>query len=195
LTKSSIHREDARRVGTFEKYAKEHWASWVDFAHENGYGTVDPVLITGVDRTNDWAILCYSNKAEVLGCKFTASISETASAWGSWDKPGFVHAKAVPQSRLPLPGASITASASGEYNQYVFVRYWTARRRRPGVPRTMKAGAGPHILLGQSGTVKDRQLRRATTRTSTQTGLPSCPTAFWTMTQVHPQALTSNLTS
>ncbi|KAF9785292.1 hypothetical protein BJ322DRAFT_1108747 [Thelephora terrestris] len=150
LTKSSIYREDARRVGTFEKYAKEHWASWVDFARKNEYGTVDPVLITGVDRTNDWAILCYSNKAEVLGCKFTASISETASVWGTWDKPGFVHAKAGPQSRLPLPGASVTASASDEYNQCVFVRYWTARtkRRRSEGPRDMKAGAGPHILPG-----------------------------------------------
>ena len=147
LTKHPIYREDARRLGTFEKYAKEHYTSWVAFAQETGYGDVSPVLITGVNRTKDWAMLCYSNNAGVLKCKFTTSIPEAASVWGTWDKPGFVHAKSGPQPRRPPPGDGHTETVPDEYNQCVFIRYWTVRKRS-WIPRIMKAAAGPHNLPG-----------------------------------------------
>ena len=51
LAKDLIYRENARRWGAFDAYVKEHYASWVAFARKNRYGDVDPVLITGVDRT------------------------------------------------------------------------------------------------------------------------------------------------
>jgi hypothetical protein len=132
-------------LGTFEKYAKDHYASWVAFAHEAGYGNVDPVLVTGINWTKDWAILCYSDNSETLKCKFTFSVSEAASVWGSWDKPGFVHAKTGPQLRRPPPDNGLTETLPDGYSQCVFIRYWTVRKRS-WVPRIMKAAAGPHNL-------------------------------------------------
>ena len=144
LTKYPIYWQDARRLGTFEKYAKEHYASWVAFADEAGYGDVDPVLITGVNRTKDWAMLCYSNNADVLKCKFISSVPEVASVWGTWDKPGFIHAKTGPQPRRPPSGDGLAETVPDEYSQCVFIRYWTVRKRS-WVPKIMKAAAGPHI--------------------------------------------------
>ena len=145
FTKHRIYGEDARRLGTFEKYAKEHCGSWVEFAREAGYGDVDPVLITGVNRTKDWALLCYSNNAKVLECKFTTSVPGSASVWGTWIKPGFVHAKSGPQPRRPNSDNEHTETALDEYNQCVFVRYWTGRKRS-WIPRILKASAGPHTV-------------------------------------------------
>ena len=144
LTKDWIYGEDARRLGIFEKYAKEHYASWVEFARETGDGNVNPVLITGVHKTKDWAMLCYSGNAEVLRCKFTTSLPP-APVWGTWDKPGFVHAKSGPQPHRPPSTNDPTEAVSDECNQCVFVRYWTSRKRS-WIPRILKAAAGPHTL-------------------------------------------------
>jgi len=153
LTKHSTYREDARRVGIFEEYTKEHYASWVVFARDTGYGDVNPVLVTGVDRTKDFAMLCYSNNSNELECKFTTSALGIPSVWGTWEKPGFVHTNVGPQSRLPPSTQPEAPSSSGnslpdEYNQCVFIRYLTVRKRF-WIPRIMKAAAGPHDLGGR----------------------------------------------
>ena len=147
LAKDPVYRENARRLGAINAYMREHYASWVVFARKNGYGDVNPVLITGVDRTKDWAMLCYSNNAEVLKCKFTTS-TPPAPVWGMWDKPGFVHAKSGPQPRRPPSGNDLTETVSDKYNQCVFVRYWTLRSRS-WVPRISKTRADPHTLNGK----------------------------------------------
>ena len=144
LAKDPIYRENAQRWGAFDTYVKEHYASWVAFARKNRYGDVDPVLITGVDRTKDWAMLCYSNNTEVLKCKFRTLIPP-APVWGTWDKPGFIHAKSGPQSCRPPSGSGLTETVSDEYNQCIFIRYWNLCKRS-WVPKIMKAAAGPHIL-------------------------------------------------
>ena len=90
LTKYPTHREDVKLAGAFEKYAKEHYASWVTFAHETGHGDINPVLVTGVDRTKDFAMLCYSNDDDDLRCEFTTSVPGS-NAWGSWHRTGLVY--------------------------------------------------------------------------------------------------------
>lgn len=150
LTKFSIYREEVQRVGTFEKYTKEHYASWVAFARETGHGDVNPVLVTGVDRTRDFAMFCYSNGDDDLKCQFTTSASGAGPDWGTWHKTGLVYTNHGPRSRTP-PSSSIyrtePVSDADEYNQCVFIRYYTMRKRL-GVPRVIKAGAGPHNLGG-----------------------------------------------
>lgn len=144
-------------MGTFEKYVKEHCASWVAFAREKGHGDLDPVLVTGVDRTKDFAMLCYSNDNDDLRCEFITPAPGSDSNWGTWHKTGFVHTNLGPQSRstpFPTSVAGSTFPSNGsigyipdEYNQCVFVRYYTVRKRL-GVPRIIKAGAGPHDPSG-----------------------------------------------
>lgn len=152
LTKCPIYREDVRRSGAFEKYTKEHHASWVTFARETGHGDVNPVLVTGIDRTKDFAMLCYSNDTIDLKCDFTTSVPGGASVWGTWHKTGLVFTNRGPQSRRPpstqlmdaiLPRNEGVGVVSDGYNQCVFVRYFTVRKRL-WVPRVIKGAAGPH---------------------------------------------------
>ena len=125
LTKHSTYREDIQQTGAFEKYVKEHYDSWVTFARDTGHGDVNPVIVTGIDRTKDFAMLCYSNNDPELGCKFTTSAPRAAD-WGTRHKTGFVHTNHGPQPRSPpstratLPPSSSsgnTGSISDEYNQ------------------------------------------------------------------------------
>jgi hypothetical protein len=46
---------------------------------------------------------------------------------------------------LTPSGNNNTETASDEYDQCVFVRYYTMRKRL-GIPKVIKAGAGPHDL-------------------------------------------------
>ena len=157
VTKYQTHREDIQRVGKFENYMKRHYNSWVAFARETGHGNnINPVLITGVDMTRDFAMMSYSNDDDDLGCEFTTSAlgEASASVWGTWHTVGPVHTNCGPQLHsFPSPqimdavvsNVSNAATISDEYDQCVFIRYY-AMRKRLGIPKVIKAGAGPHDL-------------------------------------------------
>ena len=161
LTKYSTYGEDAQREKAFEEYTKCHYDSWVTFVREGRYGDdVRPVLVSGVDMTRDFAMMAYLNNDVRLKSEFTASVpgvaSVSASAWGTWRTEGLVHTNCGPQLCLPpastqttdltFSGVSHTEPISEEYNQCVFVRYYTMRKRPLLVPKLIKAGAGPHDL-------------------------------------------------
>jgi hypothetical protein len=157
VTKYEIFREDIERVGTFERYAKKYHASWVDFAREAGHGDdINPVLVTGVDRTKEFAMMSYSSDGDDMSSEFTLSVPQVASTstWGTWRTTGFVFTNRGPRLRWSLPssaqtegsilaGDNNTEAGSDWYDQCVFVRYYTVRKRL-GIPRVIKAGAGPH---------------------------------------------------
>jgi hypothetical protein len=158
VTKYPTRREDIQPTGTPEKYMKEHYTSWVEFSSANGHGDINPVLVTGVDRTRDFAMMSYLNDDDDddLRSEFITSVSEdaSASAWGTWHTRGFVHTNCGPHPYFSLSSTPTTDSAasrnhvesiSDEYNQCVFVRYYTMRKRL-GIPKVIKAGAGPHDL-------------------------------------------------
>ena len=156
LTKHMTYREDIRREWTFEEYTKAHYDSWVAFARDNGYGNaIKPVLVTGVDMTRDFAMMSYANDDDSdLTAEFTTS-APGASAWGTWQTTGVIYTNCGPQLCRPRPPAQAMDSASSgnhrtetvsdEYNQCIFVRYFTVRKRL-GIPRVIKAAAGPHDL-------------------------------------------------
>jgi len=159
VTKYPTRREDIQSASTPEKYIKEHYASWVEFASANGHGGTNLVLVTGVDRTRDFAMMSYSNEDDDdddLRSEFITSVSgdPSTSAWGTWHTRGFVHTNCGPHPYFS-PSSTQTAdsvasdnnaeSVSDEYNQCVFVRYYTMRKRL-GIPKVIKAGAGPHDL-------------------------------------------------
>jgi len=155
VTKYQTYREDIQRAGTFENYAKQHYDSWVTFARETGHGNdINPILVTGVDRTKDFAMVSYSNDDDDLKAEFSPSVPGAASAiiWGTWHTTGFAHTNCGPQLHSspstagPAPsGDDSTETVLDEYDQCVFVRYYTMRKRL-WIPKVIKAGAGPHEL-------------------------------------------------
>lgn len=155
LTGHPTYREDVQLGRTFEEYTKAHYDSWVTFARERGHpDDIKPILVTGVDMTREFAMLSYSNEDEELMAEFTISAPGISSPWGTWRTPGVIHTNCGPQLCRPPParpagatssGDSHTETVSDEYNQCVFVRYYTVRKRL-GIPRVIKAAAGPHNL-------------------------------------------------
>jgi len=161
VTKYPTYREDIQREQIFEEYTKRHYDSWVAFAREAGHGNdIKPVLVTGVDMTRDFAMMSYSNNGVRLASEFTASVpgvaSASVSAWGTWRTEGLVHTNCGPQLCRPPSSTqamdsmssdnSRTEVVSDEYNQCVFVRYYTVRKRPLLVPKVIRASAGPHDL-------------------------------------------------
>ena len=156
MTKYPTYREDIQRAGNFKKYTKDHYDSWVAFARDTGHDDdVKPVLVTGVDMTRDFAMLSYLNNGDDMTSEFTTSGPGVSFAWGTWRSTGSVHTNCGPRPPLPSsatettdltsPGTSDMETISDEYNQCVFVRYYTMRKRL-GIPRIIKAGAGYHYL-------------------------------------------------
>jgi len=156
LTKHPTYSEDIQRGGKFEAYAKAHYDSWVAFAREFGHPSdVRPVLVTGVDLTRDFAMMSYLNDGDDLTADFTIPVPAVSSPWGTWRKPGAVYTNCGPQLRRPPSviqvvdlepsGDGHAETGSDVYRQCVFVRYYTVRKRL-GIPRIIKAAAGPHDL-------------------------------------------------
>ena len=157
LTKHPTYKEDVQLERAFGGYTIEHYDSWVAFARECGHpDDIKPVLVTGVDMTRDFAMISYWNNGDDLAAEFTVSAPSVTSPWGRWRTPGVVYTNCGPQPCRPPPTlhtvnlASSDSNAhpeivSDEYRQCVFIRYYTMRKRL-GIPRVMKAAAGPHDL-------------------------------------------------
>ena len=157
ITKYRTYREDVELESVFKAYTKRHYDSWVAFACDAGHGDdIKPVLVTGVDMTRDFAMMAYSNNGDSLRSEFTTSVPTATSAWGTWRTEGLVHTNCGPQLCCPPSSTQTTGLASSpnddtetgpdEYNQCVFIRYYTIRKRGLVFPRVMRAAAGPHDL-------------------------------------------------
>lgn len=147
-------------MGTFKEYTKKHHASWVKFARNAGRGDdINPILVTGVDRTRDFAMMSYSKNERygVPGCDFTPALGDTStSVWGAWHTTTFVQTNCGPKRYFSPPStrtvsstsseSDTTGAVSDEYYQCVFVRYYYMSSSSLGIRRVMKAGAGPHNL-------------------------------------------------
>ena len=157
-TKRQTFIEYASLLGNFYKYASLHHKSWVKFARDKGYEDgVRPVLIYGVDLTEEFAMTAYSYKNISLDAGLTADVpsltSISASLWCTWHTICTPHMNHGPQERTPPslePAADPSPSREtqeratpGSFCQSVFVRYYTSQR---GFPKVIRAGAGPHDL-------------------------------------------------
>ena len=156
VTKHYTYREDIEREVPFEDYIKKHYQSWVDFSLEQGHGrNIKPILVTGVDLTRDFATVAYSDNQTRLRCEFSVAVpavaSASASLWGSWDTGGLVHTNCGPHlvatrgDRGSSESSALQAETTDEYDQCVFIRYYTIRTRF-FIPTVIKAGAGQHQL-------------------------------------------------
>jgi len=171
VTKYRTYRGDAELESAFKAYTKRHYDSWVAFTRSAGHGDdIRPVIVTGVDMTRDFAMMAYANSGISLASEFTTSVPTVASAsvstWGTWHTEGLVHTNCGPQLCCPPssihdigptpPGNDDREAVPDEYNQCVFVRYYTMRKRALMFPTVIRAAAGPHDL--GSGDRYDRAL-------------------------------------
>ena len=150
MTRYPTYREDVRDEEKFMRYTQENYSSWVEFARNAGHGDVNPILVTGVDRTKDFAMMCYSEYDEGLECEFRTSSS---GPWGTWVSTKPIYQCHSPPLSLPSYKQAVGStesdnglaeSDSDEYNQCIFVRYYSLRPRRFLFPKIIKAAAGPH---------------------------------------------------
>ena len=161
VTRHHTFREDIELESTFEAYTKRHYNSWDEFARKTGHGNdVKPVIVTGIDMTRDFAMMACANSDAKLRSEFTMSVpmvgSASASAWGTWRTEGLIHTNCGPQlCRPPSPTQTTELTPSDGtdtipipdgYNQCVFVRYFTIRKRAFIFSMVMRAAAGPHDL-------------------------------------------------
>ena len=105
-------------------------------------------------------MIAYSNNTTRLSSEFTTSASllasASASAWGTWNTQGLVHTNCGPQLcstpsspdalDLSPPDSNQVDVTPNEYNQCVFIRYYTMRKRALMFPKVIRAAAGPHDL-------------------------------------------------
>ena len=157
ITKNLTRREDIERARRFVTYTKKHYESWVDFAREYDHPEdVRPILVTGVDLTQEFATVAYSDNQTHMECEFSAALpgagSASVSLWGSWQTTGLVHTNCGPHP--PWESSNLSESSAPEppepetqeeYTQCVFIRYYTIRKRL-WIPIVLKAGVGPHQL-------------------------------------------------
>jgi len=121
-----------------EDYAQRHGESWVKFSRDKGFGDIRPVLVSGFDMTRDYAMLVYSDKSVSLdvGAQFTflhaPAITVTCRQEcsphfrcgpGPWDLSPIRQVKDFSSSRSADP------RTPNGFNQCVFIRYYTMRRR------------------------------------------------------------------
>ena len=147
----------------FEEYTKRYYESWVAFARDKKYGkNVNPILVSGFDMAKDFEMVAYlddsSSAKGALYIDVPAVVSASASLWDTRRIRCSPHTNKGPQRGAPLPSfrtigfpssQSVKAgSIPREFNQCVFVRYYTmrSRKRLPMFPKKMKAAAGPHDL-------------------------------------------------
>ena len=153
-TRHSTYNEDSQLDSEFKEYTKRHYKSWVKFASDKKYGKdLRPVLVSGVDMAKDFAMMAYSNNRssvqsdETFSTPMFGSTSTTSASW-TWRTACSPHFKHGPQQRRPpsslQPGTA--ESAAKEFNQCVFLRYYTVRFGFGLFPRVIRAGAGPHDL-------------------------------------------------
>ena len=163
VTKYPTYKEGSLLEFEFEEYTKRHYESWVKFARHKKYGkNVQPVLVYGFDMTRDFAMVAYSTEGVSLESDLTIAVpmlaSASASIWGTWRTRCSPHINHGPQQRSPPSRRRAIDSSSSqwqdarsipdEFNQCVFIRYYTMRSRKPLAffPKVIRAGAGPHDL-------------------------------------------------
>ena len=163
VTKYQTFREDALSKSKFEEYIKRHYDSWVALARHKGYGDdVQPVLVSGFDMTRDFAMVAYSNESASgesdLAITVPMVASASASIWGTWHSRCTPHTNCGPQECSPpsperaisFPSESLRSEEAprtpSEFNQCVFIRYYTIRKLLRLFPKVIRAAAGPDDL-------------------------------------------------
>jgi hypothetical protein len=151
ILREDAHRTDALQKTTFIRYVLENHSKWLEFAndvHERGITADQLVMVTGCDKTSEWASAVFSAASKQVGVEFhVGSIAQGGvSVWGSWNHCQSVEAHSGPSnpSRVRQTISSDAQQVTNEpetnyHNQCVFLRGYkhcdrsSMRRRLRGV--------------------------------------------------------------
>ena len=179
VTKHRTYREDAQLESTFKAYTKRHYNSWVTFAHDEGHGDdVKPVLVTGIDLTKNFAMMSYSIVGNYHRRKCEFRVSDVpvgcTSDWGTWSTKGLIHMTCGPLLCSPLSStqAPNKETTPAGYDQCVFIRYFTMRKKAMMFPVVMKAATGPHDLGSDRHNDKEPPKVKARSDLSSELDMP-----------------------
>ena len=152
-TRHRTYNEDSHLDTEFSEYTKRHYRSWVKFASDKKYGkNLRPILVSGFDMAKDFAMMAYSNNHTSAQSDATfstpmfGSVQPESASW-TWRTTCIPHIKHGPQNLDPPDLPALQSGAGGcstEFNQCVFIRYYTMREGL--FPKVIRANAGPHNL-------------------------------------------------
>lgn len=158
LSRHKTRSTDTPQDGRLEAYIKKHHDSWVEFARDEGYGEVNPILVSGIDSAEDWVMFTHACQENQASTKVTLDVPALASTWASlsasWSNDaGFIvnwgplteadTDDVIQSSTNPSSAISrLTASRQAGGN-ITFVRAWRLKKRSLRFPKVMRAGAEP----------------------------------------------------
>jgi hypothetical protein len=109
------YRQDVVNRKRFLEYTIKHHRSWLDFAHELGHDVSlsDLILVTGCDKTSEWACAAWSENTKSLKATFFAGASfiaeGSANIWGRWESAESLDKNVGPQPLVPtVPAVNTT---------------------------------------------------------------------------------------
>lgn len=151
-------RQDTYRKQAFEHYIRRHFRSWYQFAndrHEFGLGNGEIMLVTGCDKTAEWASAVFTHKGRRAKISLFGGlptvISGELTLTGSWETSSDVQHRSGP----------ICDPGNVKYDQTVFIRGYRIRERFLILPKLMKAAAEPQPPEPRDGEEDASQLYRA----------------------------------
>ncbi|KAF8516249.1 hypothetical protein JB92DRAFT_2272739 [Gautieria morchelliformis] len=134
ILRQDARRTDALRKTNFTRYVLENHSKWLKFAndvHERGISADQLLMVTGCDKTSQWACAAFLASSNQIGVEFRVGNVGVAqggvSVWGSWNHCQFVEAHSGPSSRVRQTPSSNSQQITynprtNSRNQCVFLR-------------------------------------------------------------------------
>ncbi|KAL0948303.1 hypothetical protein HGRIS_010895 [Hohenbuehelia grisea] len=139
LTRKGI-REDILALDLCKEYAKEHYESWYDFANRQlrlGLNNGDIILVTGCDKTAEWATAAFNERSRGVGISFYGGFPMVGGAEvslsGSWQTGTSVQHRSGP----------VSDCGDVKYDQTIFIRSYKVKESITGAPKVIRAASEP----------------------------------------------------
>ncbi|KAF8516244.1 hypothetical protein JB92DRAFT_2272784 [Gautieria morchelliformis] len=107
ILREDAHRTNALQKTTFTRYVRENHSKWLKLAnnvHERGISADQLLMVTGCDKTSEWACAAFLASSSQIGLEFQIGNVGVAqggvSVWGSWNHCQSVEVHSGPSSRV-----------------------------------------------------------------------------------------------
>ena len=102
------YRQDAVDLARFSDHIVANHRTWLAFANERlgrGLSVTDLILVTGCDKTSNWACAAWSDSSHSASASFVVEapglVQGSASIWGHWESSSSVDRNAGPHRLDP----------------------------------------------------------------------------------------------
>ncbi|KAJ7284464.1 hypothetical protein C8J57DRAFT_693247 [Mycena rebaudengoi] len=134
-------REEAQARQAFESYTLRNFPNWYEFANNvlfRGVKNGDIMLITGCDKTAEWASAVFDERSRNAGISLIADVGPVASAeltlTGRWESSTSVQHRSGPIYDDP---------ELVKFDQAIFIRGYKVLERKIRAPKIIRAEAEP----------------------------------------------------